>query len=94
LSQQFEKTAPNGSRRAVVGGTIGGALGSFVGGPAGAGIGSLGGAGLDRYGGQLAGKLIDSYLKAGNSAAFGKFGPAIQKASERTSSFGCNYYFT
>jgi hypothetical protein len=87
LAQQFEKTAPNGSRRAVVGATIGGALGGAVAGTPGAmiggALGSVSGATLDKYGGQLAGKIIDSYVKAGNSKAFGKFAPVIEEASKR-----------
>lgn len=94
LSQQFENTAPNGSRRtnlaATVMGGLGAAGGALVGGiPGAAGGGALGGAAgaitgatLDRYGGKLLGRLIDTYLKAGNSAAFGKFEPVILKAAQ------------
>ncbi len=87
LAQQFEKTAPNGSRRAVVGATTGGALGSYIAGTpgamAGGALGSVAGATLDKYGGQVAGKVIDSYVKAGNSKAFGKFAPVIEQAAKR-----------
>ncbi len=81
LSQQFENTGPNGSRRTVLGGAMGGLLG--LGTPAAIGVGAGAGAVLDRYGGKAVGNLIDGYLKAGNSAAFGKFAPIIKKAAEK-----------
>lgn len=93
LAQQFSKTGANGSRRTVLGGALGSALGSIpglsshgvpgVGTAGGAAIGAAAGAVLDRYGGQVAAKLIDSYLKAGNSKIFGKFEPLIRQAESR-----------
>lgn len=81
LSQQFENTAPNGARRTVLGGAVGGLLGH--GSPGAIGVGAATGATLDKYGGQAAGKMIDAYLAAGNSAAFGKFEPVIKAAVEK-----------
>ncbi len=85
LANQFENTGPNGSRRTVLGGAIGGALGHMavpgIGTTMGSAIGAGVGATLDRYGGQAAGKLIDAYVKAGNTAALGKFAPAIREAA-------------
>lgn len=87
LSQQFQKTGAQGSKRtnigAAIGAGVGGLTGGFVGAGAGASIGSLAGGAMDAYGGKVAGKLIDGYLKAGNSAAFGKFAPVIKQAAEK-----------
>lgn len=82
LSNQFENTGPNGSRRTVLGGAVGGLLGA--GAPGAIGLGAGAGAILDRYGGKAVGKLIDSYLAAGNSKAFGKFAPMIEQAAKRS----------
>ncbi len=87
LANQFENTGPNGSRRTVLGGAIGGALGHMaapgVGTTLGSAIGAGVGATLDRYGGKAAGKIIDAYVKAGNTAALGKFAPAIRAAAAK-----------
>jgi hypothetical protein len=81
LSHQFENTGPNGSRRTVLGGAVGGLLGHGT--PGAIGLGAGTGAILDRYGGQAVGKMIDGYVKAGNSAAFGKFKPIIDAAAAK-----------
>lgn len=87
LSQQFDKTAPNGSRRTALGAAVGGFLGHTLlpglGIPGGAAAGAGAGAVLDRYGGAAVGSLLDSYVKAGNSQAFGKFAPVIEQAVKR-----------
>lgn len=82
LSQQFENTGPNGARRTALGAAIGGLFGH--GNPVAIGIGAGAGATLDRYGGKAVGSLIDSYLKAGNSKAFGKFAPLIEASAKRS----------
>jgi hypothetical protein len=91
LAQQFDRTNPNGSRRTLLGevlgkavlGGIGGLVGDQVGGEKGAAIGALTGASLDTYGGRAAAKIIDNFLKTGNSTAMGKFGPLIEKAAQK-----------
>jgi hypothetical protein len=87
LSQQFDKTGAQGSKRtnlgAALGTGIGGLAGGWVGAGAGSSLGALTGATMDRYGGQAAGKIIDSLVKSGNSKAFGKFAPIIEKAAAR-----------
>lgn len=85
LASQFNKTEAQGAKRTVLGGALGSMVGSAIapglgtalGGGIGAGVGST----LDRYGGKVVGELIDNYLKVGNSAAFGKFKPIIEKAA-------------
>jgi hypothetical protein len=85
LSQQFQRTGAQGSKRTNLGAALGSGVGYMAGGLMGAGagasLGSLAGGAMDAYGGKVAGKLIDSYLKAGNSEAFGQFGPALKKAA-------------
>lgn len=87
LAQQFEKTGPNGSRRTVLGGAMGALFGHLIAPGVGTSAGSAGGAALgalaDKYGGQAAAKIIDSMVKTGNTKAFQKFAPVIQKAAER-----------
>lgn len=88
LAQQFQKApGARGSKRtnigAALGAGVGGLTGGFVGAGAGASVGSLAGGAMDAYGGKAVGKLIDTYLKAGNSAAFGRFAPIIEQAAAK-----------
>jgi hypothetical protein len=88
LAQQFQKgPGAQGSKRTNLGAALGAGAGTIVAGPLGAtigaGVGALAGGAADAYGGKIAAKLIDSYLKAGNSAAFGKFAPIIEKAAAK-----------
>lgn len=93
LSGQFDVKAPNASSKktnlgialgAGVGGLVGHATGQTAGGMAlGTMVGASAGGAMDAYGGQVAGKIIDTYLKAGQSKVFGKFAPVIQKAADQ-----------
>lgn len=88
LAKQFQIKSPSASsKKTNIGGAIGAGIGALTAGPlgaaAGAGLGAAAGGTMDAYGGKVAAKIIDSYLKAGNSAAFGKFAPAIQKAAAK-----------
>lgn len=87
MSQQFEKTGAQGSKRTVLGAGVGSLIGTAVspgvGSAVGGGLGAAAGSTMDQYGGKMVGKMIDSYLKAGNSKAFGKFAPVIQKAAAK-----------
>lgn len=81
LANQFEHTGPHGAKRTALGAAIGGLIGH--GSPTAIGIGGAIGSTLDRYGGSAVGSLIDTYVKAGNSQAFGKFAPALEAAAKR-----------
>lgn len=81
LANQFDRTGAQGSRRTVLGTALGGLIGH--GNPVAMGAGALTGATLDKYGGKVLGKMIDGYVKAGNSQVFGKFAPILEKASEK-----------
>jgi hypothetical protein len=87
LSQQFENTGANGARRTVLGGVLGSVGGGMlipgIGHTAGAAMGAGAGAMADRYGGNAAAKMIDTYVKAGNSKVFGKFAPVIKQAADK-----------
>jgi hypothetical protein len=88
LASQFQKgPGAQGSKRTNLGAALGAGAGALFGGPLGAtmgaGLGAVAGGTADKYGGQLAAKLIDSYLKAGNTAAFGKFAGVIEQAAKK-----------
>lgn len=88
LSQQFDVKPPQAStKKSFIGGALGSAIGSFIapgaGTAIGAGVGAAAGGAMDAYGGKAMGHLIDTYLKAGNSAAFGKFAPVIAQAAAK-----------
>jgi hypothetical protein len=88
LSKEFQVQSPKASSKKVNIGAAGGAgLGALMGGPTGAAIGGTFGASLggmaDAFGGRAAAKIIDTLVKAGDSKAFGKFAPVIEKAAAR-----------
>lgn len=68
-TKQFENTATNGSRRAVIGKAVGGLLGSIVGGggvsPGGAALGAMAGGYADKYAAQYLGTILDYLNKLG-----------------------------
>jgi hypothetical protein len=80
LAKQFQKTEAQGSKRTVLGAGIGYMAGH--GDPLAVGLGTAVGSTLDRYGGKVVGGLLDAYVKAGESQAFGKFAPIIEKAAK------------
>ena len=94
-AQGSRRTVLGGGVGKLVGTGVGAVAGGVLGGPAGAGggalaghmlgesLGNLTGATLDKYGGQVLGKMIDGYVKAGNTAVFGKFKGAIDQAAKR-----------
>lgn len=88
LSKQFQVKSPSASsKKTNIGGAAGAGVGALLGGPlgaaGGAAVGASAGGAMDAFGGKVAAKLIDSYVKAGNTAAFGKFKPAIDAAVKK-----------
>ncbi len=87
LSQQFAEKGPQASsKKTNIGIGVGAAVGSLfgpLGATAGAGIGGIAGGTADAYGGRVAAKIIDGYLKAGNSAALGSFAPVLKAAAAK-----------
>lgn len=67
---RFSKSKANGSRHALIFGTLGSAIGGVFGGGLGAGagasLGAMAGGAVDRQGGLIAKKLIDATLRARN----------------------------
>lgn len=91
-AKHFQIHSPQNSSKKTnigigIGGALGGGLGSLTGGipgaALGAGVGGFLGGTADAYGGVLAGKILDSYVKSGNTAALGKFGPLVKKAAQK-----------
>lgn len=70
IAEGFSGGQPNGSRLAVLGGSVGGAVGGFLAGPYGAagggGFGASLGATLDMYGPAITKKILDGYIKFNN----------------------------
>lgn len=85
-AQEFNRPYTNGSRNAVTGAAVGGAIGHFLPVPGGSFLGGAAGAMAGRYidkeGGAIAGHAIDWYVEHAPQK-LGQYAPVLQKALQK-----------